>query len=188
MRIVSYNVNGIRAAIIDLHKTNPIGWENDCRPPLNNFSDIVIYELHHRDFSIDFSSGIIHKGKFLALTEEDTKTYYGEKTGIEHLKELGVTHVHLLPSFDFGSIPPVSIIVNSLFNHVISAYILSLVTPGVSSTIERRSPISLLKSVDFPTLGLPTIATMGFAILTSPFTRRLGHLQNRSLLHRRRVF
>ena len=97
-------VNGIRAAIIDFHATNPKGWENDCRPLLNNFSDIVIYELHHRDFSIDFSSGIIHKGKFLALTEEDTKTYYGEKTGIEHLKELGVTHVHLLPSFDFGSI------------------------------------------------------------------------------------
>lgn len=97
-------VNGIRAAIIDLHATNPKGWENDCRPPLNNFSEIVIYELHHRDFSIDFSSGIIHKGKFLALTEEHTNTYYGEKTGIGHLKELGVTHAHLLPSFDFGSI------------------------------------------------------------------------------------
>lgn len=97
-------VNGMRGAFIDLQETNPKGWENDSRPTLDNFADIVIYELHHRDFSIDFASGIIHKGKFLALTEENTKTYYGEKTGIEHLKELGVTHVHLLPSFDFGSI------------------------------------------------------------------------------------
>ena len=97
-------VNGMRAAIIDLHATDPEGWEYDSRPALDGFADIVIYELHHRDFSIDFSSGIINKGKFLALTEEDTKTYYGEKTGIDHLKELGVTHVHLLPSFDFSSI------------------------------------------------------------------------------------
>ena len=97
-------VNGKRGAIIDLHSTNPLGWENDTRPALNSFADIVIYELHHRDFSIDFSSGIINKGKFLALTEEETNTYDGEKTGIDHLKELGVTHVHLLPSFDFGSI------------------------------------------------------------------------------------
>ena len=97
-------VNGKRAAIINLHSTNPQGWENDTRLALNSFADIVIYELHHRDFSIDFSSGIINKGKFLALTEEETNTYYGEKTGIDHLKELGVTYVHLLPSFDFGSI------------------------------------------------------------------------------------
>ena len=100
----SVGVNGIRASILDLHTTNPEGWENDTRPTLNSFADIVIYELHHRDFSIDFNSGIIHRGKYLALTEEDTNTYYGEKTGIDHLKELGVTHVHLLPSFDFASI------------------------------------------------------------------------------------
>ena len=97
-------VNGMRAAILDLQTTNPKGWENDTRPILNSFADIVIYELHHRDFSIDFSSGIVNRGKYLALTEEDTNTYYGEKTGIDHLKELGVTHVHLLPSFDFASI------------------------------------------------------------------------------------
>ena len=97
-------VNGMRAAILDLQTTNPKGWENDTRSTLNSFADIVIYELHHRDFSIDFCSGIVNRGKYLALTEEDTNTYYGEKTGIDHLKELGVTHVHLLPSFDFASI------------------------------------------------------------------------------------
>lgn len=65
---------------------------------------MVIYELHHRDFSIDTISGIRNRGKFLALTEEGTHTYLGEKTGIDHLKELGVTHVQLLPSFDFSSV------------------------------------------------------------------------------------
>lgn len=94
-------VNGNRAAILDLRTTDPEGWANDRRPVLNHFSDIVIYELHHRDFSIDTVSGIRHRGKYLALTEDSTHTYWGDKTGISHLKELGITHVHLLPSFDF---------------------------------------------------------------------------------------
>ena len=97
-------VNGDRAAIIDWGATNPKGWNEDKRPPLKRFSDIIIYELHHRDFSIDTVAGIHNRGKFLALTEEGTKTYLGEKTGLDHLKELGVTHVQLLPSFDFSSV------------------------------------------------------------------------------------
>lgn len=97
-------VNGDRAAVIDWKETNPKGWNEDKRPPLKRFSDMVIYELHHRDFSIDTISGIRNRGKFLALTEEGTHTYLGEKTGIDHLKELGVTHVQLLPSFDFSSV------------------------------------------------------------------------------------
>lgn len=75
-----------------------------CTSALKSFSDIIIYEMHHRDFSIDTVAGIKHRGKFLALTEDSTHTYLGEKTGIAHLKELGVTHVHLLPSFDFSSV------------------------------------------------------------------------------------
>lgn len=82
-------VNGDRAAVIDWKETNPEGWNEDKRPPLKRFSDMVIYELHHRDFSIDTISGIRNRGKFLALTEEGTHTYLGEKTGIDHLKELG---------------------------------------------------------------------------------------------------
>ena len=97
-------VNGKRAAVLDLNTTNPVGWEKDTRPPLTNFADIVVYEMHHRDFSVDPVSGITHKGKFLALTEEGTKSSLGEKTGIDHLKELGVNHVHILPSFDFASV------------------------------------------------------------------------------------
>lgn len=97
-------VNGKRAAVIDLRSTDPEGWENDVRPPLANYADIVVYEMHHRDFSLDSVSGIRHKGKFLALTEQGTTSSLGEKTGIDHLKELGVTHVHILPSYDYASV------------------------------------------------------------------------------------
>ena len=97
-------VNGVRACILDLEATNPEGWEEDERPPLNSYNDIVIYEIHLRDISTHESSGIKLKGKFLGLTETGTVSPYGEKTGLDHLKELGVTHVHILPMFDFQSI------------------------------------------------------------------------------------
>ena len=97
-------VNGKRAAVLDLGLTDPQGWKDDVRPALDNFADIVVYEMHHRDFSIDSVSGITNKGKFLALTEEGTKSSLGEKTGIDHLKELGVNHVHILPSYDYASV------------------------------------------------------------------------------------
>ncbi len=97
-------VNGKRAAVIDLDSTDPEGWENDVRPELKNYADIIVYEMHHRDFSLDSVSGIQNKGKFLALTEKGTTSSLGEKTGIDHLKELGVTHVHILPSYDYASV------------------------------------------------------------------------------------
>lgn len=97
-------INGHRAAIIDFSKTNPSGWDSDRGPSLQHYTDAVIYELHHRDFSAHKTSGIIHKGKFIALAEKGTKNLSGAPTGIDHLKELGITHVHLLPSFDFCSV------------------------------------------------------------------------------------
>ena len=97
-------VNGKRAAIIDMATTNPEGWENDVRPALDKFTDIIIYEMHHRDFSIHASAGNQYGGKFLALTQEGTRSPEGEMTGIDHLKELGITHVHILPSYDYGSV------------------------------------------------------------------------------------
>ena len=96
--------NGYRAAIIDFSKTNPEGWDADKGPKIDNITDAVIYEMHHRDFSVHPSSGIANKGKFLALTEEQTHSLLGDKTGIDHLKELGVTHVHILPSYDYNSV------------------------------------------------------------------------------------
>ena len=88
-------VNGQRGAVVDLKDTDPEGWAEDKRPELKSPVDLVIYEMHHRDFSVDYSSGIEHKGKFLALTEP---------RAIEHLKRLGVNAIHLLPSFDYASV------------------------------------------------------------------------------------
>lgn len=97
-------VNGKRAQVIDLAETNPAGWEQDQRPPLENFTDIILYELHFRDLSMDPNSGIQNKGKFLGITETGTKSLEGEPTGLDHIKDLGVTHVHILPSYDFLSV------------------------------------------------------------------------------------
>lgn len=88
-------VNGMRGAIVDMAETNPQGWENDQRPVIQSPADLVIYEMHWRDFSINVSSGLKNKGKFLALTEPKA---------IEHLKNLGVNAVHILPSFDYASV------------------------------------------------------------------------------------
>lgn len=96
--------NGERAAIIDFAATDPAGWSDDKGPELKNITDAVLYEMHHRDFSVHPSSGIVHKGKFLALTEPQTRSMLGDATGIDHLKELGVTHVHILPSYDYNSV------------------------------------------------------------------------------------
>ncbi len=104
MWVKATGVNGKRAAIIDMIETNPAGWEMDVRPPLKDEADIILYEVHVRDFSMSPNSGMKNKGKFLAFTEHGTKNTLGQATGIDHLKELGVTHVHLLPSFDFASI------------------------------------------------------------------------------------
>lgn len=96
--------NGKRAAIIDFALTDPEGWKQDKGPKVDNFSDVIVYEMHHRDFSMSPTSGIANKGKFLALTEGETLSPEGLKTGIDHLKELGVTHVHILPSYDYNSV------------------------------------------------------------------------------------
>ena len=88
-------VGGHRAAIIDLSSTDPEGWDSDTRPSLASPADLIIYEMHHRDFSISPTSGLKHKGKFLALTEQKA---------LDYLKDLGITAVHILPSFDFASI------------------------------------------------------------------------------------
>ncbi len=89
------SVNGETGKVVDLRETNPAGWESDCRPVVKSPADLIIYEMHHRDFSVDASSGLVNKGKFLALTEPKA---------IRHLKELGVNAIHILPSYDYGSV------------------------------------------------------------------------------------
>ena len=95
--------NGSYALVLDMSETNPAGWENDRRPVVKSPADLIVYEMHHRDFSIDASSGLEHKGKFLALTEP---------RAINHLKALGVNAIHILPSYDFGSIDETRLDIN----------------------------------------------------------------------------
>ena len=97
-------VNGKRGMVVNLAATNPVNWANDKKPLQKNFTDIIIYESHVRDISISKNSGIKAKGKFLGLAQTGTKSADGLATGLDHLKELGVTHLHLLPSFDYNSV------------------------------------------------------------------------------------
>ena len=102
-------VNGDRAMIIDLESTNPEGWDKDTNPNADlTINDAIIYELHIRDLGTDESSGIENVGKFLSLTEHGTTTPGGVKTGIDHIKELGITHLHILPMYDYGSVDEMS--------------------------------------------------------------------------------
>lgn len=99
-------VNGIHGVVIDLTKTNPKSWTS-AKPAFSGKStDAVIYELHIRDLSMDSSSNTpaAHKGKYLALTDVKTTTSKGTPTGVNAIRDLGVTHVELLPVFDFASV------------------------------------------------------------------------------------
>lgn len=97
-------VNGNRSMVVNLKNTNPDGWENDVKPEFKEMTDAVIYEMHVRDVSMDEVSGITNKGKFIGLAETGTVNSNGSSTGIDHIRELGITHVHLLPSFDYQTI------------------------------------------------------------------------------------
>lgn len=94
-------VNGHRAAILDLKQTNPPGWEADVRPEAIPFTDMLLYELQLRDYSMSKQSGIINKGKYLSLTEVGSTNSNAFSTGIDHLIDFGVSHVLLMPVFDF---------------------------------------------------------------------------------------
>ncbi len=100
----SVGVNGKRGMILDLASTNPAGWDADTRKTYKNATDMEIYEVHVRDFSMYEDSGITNKGKYLAFTERGTKTKDGIPTGVDHLVDLGITSVHILPSYDYGSV------------------------------------------------------------------------------------
>ena len=106
------SVNGQKAAIVDMNTTNPEGWENDQRPAMTDMTDIVVYETHMRDFTISDQSGITNKGKFVAMTETGAKTTDGLTSGIDHLKELGITHIQILPMYDYGSVDETTLALN----------------------------------------------------------------------------
>lgn len=97
------DVNGNRGAIIDMRDTDPKGWSDDKAPDVDP-TEIVIYEMHYRDMTAHPSAGSSNPGKYIAMAELGTRSPEGLATGIDHLKEMGVTHIHLLPTADFGSI------------------------------------------------------------------------------------
>ena len=97
------DVNGNRGAIIDMRDTDPEGWSEDKRPAVDP-TEIVIYEMHYRDMTAHESAGSSNPGKYIAMAEHGTRSHEGLATGIDHLREMGVTHIHLLPTADFGSI------------------------------------------------------------------------------------
>lgn len=96
-------VNGDRGVVVNLNTTNPENWNNN-KPVLKQATDAVIYELHIRDLSSSSDSGIKNKGKFLGVTELNTTGPNGVKTGLSHIKDLGVTHIQFLPMFDFATV------------------------------------------------------------------------------------
>jgi pullulanase len=95
-------VNGKRGMIVDFDKTSPEGWNNDISPNYGHMKDAILYELHIRDATIFTNS--INKGKFLGLTDLELKNMGGQTAGLAHIKELGVTHVHLLPIYDYFTV------------------------------------------------------------------------------------
>lgn len=102
--VKAVGVNGLRGQVINWNMTLPKGWNDDRSPALSNFNEIVIYEMHVRDMTSHPSSGSGYTGEYFGLIEEGTRSPQGEMTGLDHLKELGITHVHLLPVFDHRSI------------------------------------------------------------------------------------
>ncbi|MEB9416322.1 type I pullulanase [Bacillus cereus] len=98
------SVNGDKGAVVNLEETNPKKWKTNKKPKFKNPEDAIIYELHVRDLSIQPESGIKQKGKYLGVTEKGTKGPEGVKTGLDHIKDLGVTHVQFLPIFDYASV------------------------------------------------------------------------------------
>ncbi|MBQ7346283.1 MAG: type I pullulanase, partial [Oscillospiraceae bacterium] len=98
--------NGDRGMIVDFDRLDPTGWENDVSPNQGmNYTDAIIYEMHIREMTIDSSSGVNEawRGKYLGLTQSGTN-YEGRATGLDHLKELGITHVQLMPVYDMNSV------------------------------------------------------------------------------------
>ncbi len=104
-------VNGARAMVIDLDSTDPEGWDKDKNPHAGeNITDAIIYEAHIRDLTTEEGAGITNVGKFLGVVETGTANSDGIATGLDHIKDLGVTHLHILPFYDFGSVDETKVV------------------------------------------------------------------------------
>lgn len=97
-------VNGVRAMVIDLASTNPEGFAEDKGPVYDKENDIIVTEISIADTTADASCHAKYPGKYLGLIEHGLKSDEGFTTGLDHILELGVTHVQIMPTYDFGSI------------------------------------------------------------------------------------
>ncbi len=97
-------VNGRRSMVVNLEKTNPEGFAEDKGPEVKKWTDIVVYEMSVLDTTMDETCGAKNPGKYIGLTETGLKTPEGVATGLDHILDLGVTHVQIMPAYDFGSI------------------------------------------------------------------------------------
>jgi pullulanase len=111
----SSGVNGLRSMVLDHSRSDPHGWDSISHTILKNPTDAVLYEVHIRDMTIHQSSGIVNRGKFLGLSEHDTRSPENLPTGLSHLSELGITHVHLMPVYDFFTVDE-SKLLNNQYN------------------------------------------------------------------------
>ena len=145
-------VNGRRAAIIDEEKTFPDDWCCDQHPVIKSPADLVVYEMHHRDFSVA-RPGAKYPGKFLALTEP---------WAIDHLKSLGVNAVHILPSYDFGSIDETAVLPLAPASSTVAAPSPSAVGSAASSTVSAPLP-SAVGSAASSTVSAPSPSAVGSA-------------------------
>lgn len=100
---IASSANSKRSAIIDLNDTNPIGWDNQHNISTHSKKDAIIYETHIKDFTISKTSGVTNQGKYIGFIEKNTD-FNDFKTGLSHLKELEVTHIHLMPVYDFFTV------------------------------------------------------------------------------------
>lgn len=100
---ISTYVNGTKSAIVDLEKTNPNGWQSDGYKQLEAPEDAIIYEMHVADMTGGEDSGVTPalKNTYMGLLESGTRTPEGVKTGFDHILDLGISHVHILPIYDF---------------------------------------------------------------------------------------
>lgn len=153
---VASSLNSVRSAVVNLEKSNPEGWKDHKIPTQEDHTDAIIYELHIKDFTFDKTSNVEYRGKFLGLSEEET-SYNGFSTALSHLVELGITHVHLMPVYDFLSVREDSEFFNEngnynwgydpeLYNNVEGSYATEPDNP-YSRIIELKTMIMALHNV-----------------------------------------
>ncbi len=140
--VYSATVNGKRGVIVDLARTNPSGWPFKQAKFSGSPADAVIYELHVRDLGMNENSGITNKGKFLSLTEAGTKTPAGDMTGVDAIVDTGITHLQLIPIYDYASIDETK---NTSFNWGYDP--LNYNVPEGSYATDPYDPVSRIKEL-----------------------------------------